>query len=55
MFQLDEVGSTLMVAMGKHCCDASLALELACVISTNDMLIIVNISYCAKVNLGGNT
>jgi hypothetical protein len=52
MFQFDEVGSTLIVAMSEHCCDASLALELAGVISTINMLITINISYCAKVNLG---
>lgn len=47
MFQFHEVGSTLIVVMTKNCCDATLALELACLISTIDMLIIVNISNCA--------
>jgi hypothetical protein len=51
---IDEVGSTLMMAMNEHCFNASLVLEFACAISINDLLIFTNTSYCARVNLGGN-
>jgi hypothetical protein len=54
MFCIDEVRSTLRMAMNKHRFDLSLALEFACAISINDLFIFTKTSYFARAKLGGN-
>jgi hypothetical protein len=55
MFLIKEVGPALIVAKIIACFEANLALELAYLISSKDLLMTSMIYFCAMASLVGST
>jgi hypothetical protein len=55
MFLIEEVGPALLVVEKITCFEANLAIELACLIFCEALVILAKISFCAMANLVGRT